>query len=395
MALPENLFKKEEEYLLHTYKRIPIDISYGEGVYLFSKQGKKYLDFFAGLAVNALGYGNKKIISAIEEQVKKYIHLSNYYISSPQIKLAEMIVKYSGLSKVFFTNSGTEAIEASLKLVRKVFGPDKKIISFSNAFHGRTYGSLSIGGKEKYKNKFEPLLPNVIQLNFNDVKQLKSSVNNETAAVYLEFIQGEGGIQVVSQQFVQQLNELRTKYGFIIVADEIQSGVGRTGKMFAFNHFNIKPDLVVLAKAIGGGLPLGVLISDKAYDEVFQYGDHGTTFGGNPVACAAGLVVLETILENGLLQKVDTLGNYFKSELQLLANKYPSFIKEVRGIGFMLGVEMCNPCSQIINEFFNNGILVNCTNENVLRILPPLISSQKHIDEFLEIFRKILDKNSK
>lgn len=394
MTSPDNLFKKEEEYLLHTYKRLQIEITHGEGVYLFSKDGKKYLDFFSGLAVNALGYGNKEILNAIENQVKKYIHLSNYYINSPQLELAEKLVKYSGLSKVFFPNSGTEAVEASIKLIRKEFGPDKKIISFSNAFHGRTYGSLSISGKEKYKKQFEPLLSNVIQLKFNDMEELRNSIDNNTAAVYLEFIQGEGGIQVASQQFVRLLGELRDKFGIIVVADEVQSGIGRTGKPFAFNHFNFQPDLIVLAKAIGGGLPLGALITNEKYAEIFQFGDHGSTFGGNPVACAAGLAVLKTVFENGLVQNVEKLGKYFNSELTLLANKYPSIINEVRGIGFMLGVELNTPCFQIVNEFLELGILVNCTNENVVRILPPLISTKENIDHFIDVFRIILEKHS-
>ncbi|MBK9099830.1 MAG: aspartate aminotransferase family protein [bacterium] len=393
MTSPDNLIKKEEEYLLHTYKRLPIDITHGEGVYLFSKEGKKYMDFFSGLAVNSLGYGNKEILNAIESQIKKYIHLSNYYLNSPQIELAEKLVKYSGLSKVFFTNSGTEAVEASIKLVRKASGPDKKIISFSNAFHGRTYGSLSISGKEKYKKQFEPLMPNVIQLNFNDLEELRNSIDNNTAAVYLEFVQGEGGIQVASQQFVQLLSELREKYGFIIVADEVQSGIGRTGKPFAFNHYKIIPDVIVLAKAMGGGLPLGALITNERFAEIFQTGDHGSTFGGNPVACAAGLAVIKTVFDNRLVENVEKLGSYFKSKLYSLANKYPSIITEVRGIGFMLGVELNTPCVQIVNEFLENGVLVNCTNENVVRILPPLISTKENIDHFLNIFRIILDKH--
>lgn len=392
MTLSEDLLKKEEDYLLRTYKRLPIEITYGKGVYLFSKDGKKYLDFFSGLAVNALGYGNRKIINAIEKQINKYIHLSNYYINSPQIELAEKLVKYSGLSKVFFTNSGTEAIEASIKLVRKAFGPDKKIISFSNAFHGRTYGSLSISGKEQYKKQFEPLLSNVIQLNFNDVELLKTSVGNDTAAVFLEFIQGEGGIHIVSQEFLYILNELRNRLGFIIVADEVQSGLGRTGKPFAFNHSNFQPDIIVLAKAIGGGLPLGAVITNERCGEFFQVGDHGSTFGGNPVACAAGIAVIKNIFEDGLVEDVKKIGDYFKSELLLLAKIFPSLITEVRGVGFMLGVEMSEKCSRFINDFLLKGILVNCTNENVIRILPPLITKKKYIDHFIDQFRIILDK---
>ena len=393
MKYPDNIFKKEEELLLQTYKRIPIEISHGEGVYLYSEDGKKYLDFFSGLAVNALGYGNKNLIQAIEQQIRKYIHLSNYYINSPQIELAERLVKYSGLSKVFFANSGTEAVEASLKLIRKYFGPVKKIITFSNAFHGRTYGSLSLSGKEKYKKYFAPLLPNIVQLEFNNVEQLEDSVDKNTAAVYLEFIQGEGGIKVASNQFVEKIIELRNKYHFAVVADEVQSGIGRTGKPFAYNHYEIKPDLVIVAKAIGGGLPLGALITNKKYENVFQSGDHGSTFGGNPVACAAGLVVLNEVFENGLMNNVARLGEYFKSELNTLREKYIQKITEVRGFGFMLGVELSEPCSNIIDVFRERGILVNCTNDYVLRILPPLISTKEDIRIFIKVFHEILNED--
>lgn len=393
MKSPDNIFHREEEYLLHTYKRIPIEISHGEGVYLFTTDGKKYLDFFSGLAVNALGYGNKKVIQAIEEQIKKFIHLSNYYVNSPQIELAEKLVKYSGLSKVFFANSGTEAVEASLKLIRKHFGPDKKIITFSNAFHGRTYGSLSLSGKENYKKYFAPLLPNIVQLEFNNVEQLEDIIDRNTAAVYLEFIQGEGGIQVASNQFVDQIIELRDRIGFALVADEVQSGIGRTGKPFAYNHYQIKPDLVIVAKAIGGGLPLGALITNKKFENVFQPGDHGSTFGGNPVACAAGLALVNEVFENGMITNVVKLGDYFKSKLKIIHKNHSDKITDVRGLGFMLGVELCKPCASLVDIFREKGILVNCTSENVLRILPPLISTKDNIDYFINIFNEIISED--
>jgi acetylornithine/N-succinyldiaminopimelate aminotransferase len=393
MKYPDNIFKKEEELLLQTYKRIPIEISHGEGVYLFAMDGKKYLDFFSGLAVNALGYGNKKVIQAIEEQIRKYIHLSNYYVNIPQLELAERLVKFSGLAKAFFANSGSEVVEASLKLIRKHFGPDKKIITFSNAFHGRTYGSLSLSGKEKYKKYFSPLLSNIVQLEFNNLELLENNVDSNTAAIYLEFVQGEGGIQVASNQFVDKINELRNKFSFALVADEVQSGIGRTGKSFAYNHYEIEPDIVIVAKAIGGGLPLGVLITDNKYNKVFQSGDHGSTFGGNPVACAAGLVVLNEVFENGLMNKVAKLGEYFKSELNALREKHIQKITEVRGFGFMLGVELSEPCANIIDVFREKGILVNCTNDKVIRILPPLISTKENIDYFINIFNEILSEN--
>lgn len=394
MSSTDNSFNRDEEYIVHTYKRLPIEITHGEGVYLFSKDGRKFLDFFSGLAVNALGYGNKKVISSIEDQLNKYLHISNYYISTPQIQLAEKLVKYSGLAKVFFTNSGTEAIEASLKLVRKVSGPQKRIIAFSNAFHGRTYGALSISGKEKYKKQFEPLVPNIVRLNFNDIDEIKNSIDANTAAVFIEFVQGEAGIYTASAQFVQQLDELRKIFGFILVADEIQTGIGRTGKRFSFNHYNIEPDIIVLAKAIGGGLPLGAMIIHKKYSEAFQPGDHGSTFGGNPVACAAGLAVTEIVFENGLVDQVEKLGNYFKSELVSISTNFQSIINEVRGIGFMLGVELKDSCLNIVDELLKNGILVNCTNDKVIRILPPLIATKDNIDYFLSTFRNILNKYS-
>ena len=389
-----NLLEKEKKFLLHTYKRIPLEISHGEGVYIVTKDGKKYLDFFSGLAVNSLGYGNKKIINAIEEQIKKFIHLSNYYVNITQLEFAEQLIKYSGLSKVFFTNSGTEAVEASLKLLRKALGPDKKIFSFSNAFHGRTYGSLSLSGKEKYKKYFAPLLPNIFQLEFNNINQIEDNLDETTAAVYIEFVQGEGGIRIASKQFIKRLDELRKEFGFVLVADEVQSGIWRTGKPFAYNHFNLKPDLVIVAKAIGGGFPLGALITNKKYSDAFQIGDHGSTFGGNPVACAAGLAVIEEIINIKLMNNVENLSNYFISKLNQLKDKFPDKIKDVRGLGYMLGVELNFPCNKIVDEFRENCILVNCTSENVIRILPPLISIKTNIDQFLTTFEKLL-KNYK
>jgi acetylornithine/N-succinyldiaminopimelate aminotransferase len=393
MTEQNNLFNKEAEFLLQTYKRIPIKISHGEGVYLFSEDGKKYLDFFSGLAVNALGYGNKKIIQAIEEQIKKFIHLSNYYINSPQIELAEKLVKYSGLSKVFFTNSGTEAVEASLKLVRKAFGPEKKIITFSGAFHGRTYGALSLSGKEKYKKYFVPLLSNIIQLKFNDIDELNNTTDKNIAAIYIEFVQGEGGINLASDELAKTIGKLRDKFGFAIIADEVQSGVGRTGKAFAYQHYNIEPDLVIVAKAIGGGLPLGAMITNKKYSEIFSAGDHGSTFGGNPVACAAGLAVLNQVLDDGICDEVSELGDYFLLELKSLQKRFPQIILDVRGLGFMIGVEMVNHCSNLVTRFRVKGVLANCTNENVLRILPPLISTKENIDYFINIFNEILNED--
>jgi len=384
------IFDNEKKYLLNTYKRIPIEISHGEGVYLYSKDRKKYLDFFAGLAVNALGYSHPAIQEAINEQASKYIHLSNYYISDPQIKLAELLIKISGMSKVFFTNSGTEAVEASIKLIRKFYGPEKQIISLSDSFHGRTYGSLSLTGREAYRKNFEPLLQNILQIKHNNINELENEINKNTAAVFLEFIQGEGGINIISDEFDEKLNELKTKFNFAIVADEIQSGLGRTGKAFGFNHFKTKPDLIVIAKALGGGLPLGALLTIEKYSEVFKPGDHGSTFGGNPVACSAGTALLNEIFESGLLEQVSRLGNYLVNELNILKNNFPSLIKDVRGFGFMIGIEMAYDCANIVSLMREKNVLINCTNTNVVRLLPPLITEKEQIDYFLYNFNEVL-----
>lgn len=378
-----NIFDREKEIFLPVYNRIPLEISHGEGVYLFDKNGNRYQDLFAGLAVNALGYAHPKIVQAVSSQIAKFGHISNRFITDVQIELGELLLKYSGMSKVFLSNSGTEATEGALKIIRKKEGPDKKIFSLTQSFHGRTYGALSLTYREKYKKGFEPLLPNIYQIHFNDVKDLKKQVDESTAAVFLEFIQGEGGINIVSEEFASVLFELRDKYHFSVVADEIQSGIGRTGKPFAFNHFNVLPDIIIAAKAIGGGLPLGAILTSSKLDNVLKADLHGTTFGGNPVSCAAGNVVLHEVFENGIMENAAELGKYFIENLKKLAGKLPGHIKEVRGKGFMIGIELQYAGQDIVNKILEKKILINCTNQNVLRILPPLIITKKEIDYFL------------
>ena len=381
-----NLKDLESKYLFHTYKRLPLEIEKGEGVYLISKDGKRYLDMFGGLAVNALGYGHKGILDAIRIQSEKYIHLSNYYLQEPQIKLAEMLIKYSGFSKLFFTNSGTEATEGAIKIARK-WGKDKNktnIISFSNSFHGRSLGALSLMDRQNYKEGFEPFLDNVEILPYNDITILQNKINEQTLAVVLEFIQGEGGINEASDNFVNEINRLKEKYGFLLIADEIQSGIGRTGKLFAFQHYDTHPDIVLIAKPIGGGLPLGAILGNKEVEDVLQPGNHGTTFGGNPVACAAGIVVLHEILNNSVMENAWKVGEYFKSKLIELKAKFPKHIKKIRGKGLMIGVELAHEGEIIVTAMRENGVLINCTNKNVLRFLPPLIIKEKHVDMTIE-----------
>lgn len=387
-----DIFQQDQEIFLNTYNRTKLNFVKGEGIYLIENNGERYLDFFSGLAVNALGYAHPKIIDAVSNQVSKFAHLSNYFITNIQIQFAEKLLKISGMDKLFLTNSGTETTEAAIKLIRKKFGPDKIIFSLSNGFHGRTYGALSLTAKQKYRDGFGPFLSNFDTINFNNCEDLREKVSTETAAVFIEFIQGEGGINEVSDEFVADLKSLKDKYGFLIVADAIQCGIGRTGKAFSHDYYDISPDIILTAKAIGGGLPLGALLVNKELVNVFSIGNHGTTFGGNPVSCAAGIVVLEEVFENGLLESVFGLGIYFKEQLINIQKKYSDKIIDVRGKGFMLGIELKFPGQIIVDDMLKRKILINCTNENVLRLLPPLITNKEQIDVFLQNFEEVIMK---
>jgi acetylornithine aminotransferase len=388
----ETIFNLEEKLFFRTYKRLSLDIVRGEGAYLYARDGKRYLDFFGGLAVNALGYSHPRVNKAILDQVRKYIHLSNYYVQDPQVKLAEKLLAATGFQRIFFSNSGTEAIEGAIKLARKWGSKNGKtqLLGLSNSFHGRTMGALSLTERQKYREGYEPFLPNVSHVGYNDVDGLRASVNQQTLGVVLEFIQGEGGIFVASPAFVGALKELREKFGFLIIADEIQSGIGRTGKFFAFEHFDLRPDIVVLAKAIGGGLPLGAFLGNERVAEVFSYGAHGTTFGGNPVACAAGVAVLEEVLQNGLMKKASEIGEHLKAEFLKLQSAFPKVIREVRGFGCMLGVDLARDGQPIVDELQNRGYLVNCTHNTVLRFLPPFIVTSENCDELVGSLRDVL-----
>jgi acetylornithine aminotransferase len=391
-AAKKDLFDKEKQFFFHTYKRLSLDIERGEGVYLIAKDGRRYLDFFGGLAVNALGYNHPRINEAIQRQVHRYLHLSNYYVQDSQVKLAEKLISVSGYTKLFFSNSGTEAIEGALKLARK-WGKEKgkvHLFGLSNSFHGRTMGALSLTERPKYRDGYEPFLPNVSHLSFNDVNDLRKNVNERTLGVVLEVIQGEGGINVISKEYAEELKLLREKFGFLLIADEIQSGIGRTGKFFAFEHFDLRPDIVVVAKAIGGGLPLGAFLGNEKVGEVFTYGVHGTTFGGNPVACAAGLALLEEVVDGGLMRHAGEIGEVIKSGARKLQGEFPQVIREVRGSGCMLGIDLTMDGQPIVDELQGRGVLINCTNTTVLRLLPPLIVERDHCETLLRELRDVL-----
>ena len=389
------IHERESASLFHTYKRLPLEILRGEGMYLFAKDGKRYLDMFSGLAVNALGYRHPRIIAAIREQADRYIHLSNYYLQEPQIRLAELLAGASGFGRVFFANSGTETVEGAIKLARKWGSGRQKtdIVSFSNAFHGRTMGALSLMDKARYRDSFGPFLPNMRLAEFNSAAALRKQVTPATAAVILECIQGEGGIVPVSQEFAAEVETLRRTYGFLLIADEIQSGIGRTGKFLAFEHFGLRPDIVLLAKPIGGGLPLGAILGGPAVGDVFQPGMHGTTFGGNPVACAAGIAVIEEIQNAGLIAHAAAMGKLLLDGLENLRYRYPDLVKEARGYGLMAGLQLSREGEKVTEAMRDRGILINCTNTTVLRFLPPLIVTPEQIAETLDALNEVLRTN--
>lgn len=390
--MADSLFEKEHELFFPTYKRLQLDIVRGEGCYLFDRSGKRYLDLFGGLAVNALGYGHPKILDAVTSQAKNYIHLSNFFVQEPQVRLAEMIMTTTGLRKIFFTSSGTEAVEGALKLARK-WGQNKgktMLFGLSHSFHGRTMGSLSLTERPKYRAGYEPFLPNIGHIKFNDAAELRSKCSESTLGIVLESIQGEGGVNVVSEEFVKTLKELKNRFGFLVIADEIQSGIGRTGKFFAYEHFGIEPDIVAIAKAIGGGLPLGAFLGTETVADAFTYGVHGTTFGGNPVACAAGIAVMEEVTAGGLMKQAGAIGDRLKAAFEQMKKEFPRLIREIRGYGCMLGIELSEEGQPVVEELQKRGFLVNCTSATVLRLLPPYILTDEQIDVFVEELRSVL-----
>lgn len=385
-----NLQQREDKDFFHTYKRLPIVIERGEGCYLFTDKNEKILDMFGGLAVNVLGYNHPAINNAIEEQVKRYIHISNLFYQEKQVALGDKILELSGFKKIFFSNSGTESCEGAIKVTRKFFlGTNKKeLVSFTGSFHGRTMGALSLTARKKYRDQFLPLLPDVKHLQYNDTVDLEK-INDNTAAVFVECIQGEGGVNEAKPEFIQRINELKDKFGFLVIADEIQSGVGRTGKIHGFEHYSLDADIVILAKGIGGGLPLGAVLGNERVKDVFEYGEHGSTFGGNPVAAACGLVIFNE-LSGGMLDRITDSGNYLKDKVNIIKQKYPDIIKEVRGRGLMVGIELTKPGDDIVQKLLKENVLINCTNENVIRLLPPYIINESDIDLFTEKFEKVL-----
>ncbi len=393
--MEKKFIEESNKYLMNTYNRSPLVLRKGRGMKVWSSGGKEYLDFFGGVAVNCLGHCHPKVVIALQKQAQRLLHVSNLYHIEPQIELAKILVNNSFADKAFFCNSGTEAVEGAIKLARtysKDHNPADRfeIITAYGSFHGRTLASLSATGQDKLKEGFEPLVPGFKHVPFNDIDALKKAVTNNTCAVMLEPIQGEGGIKMPSKEYLKQVRELCDKNGILLILDEIQTGIGRTGALFAYEHFGIEPDILTLAKGLGGGVAIGALLAKDAVAASFQPGTHGSTFGGNPLACAAALATIETLLEDSfLLDNCRRIGKYFMESLEKLKNEFSELIVDVRGKGLMLGLELTKAGGPIVELCAKRGLLINCTAGNVLRFTPPLIITEKEIDLLIDALEDI------
>lgn len=393
----EKIFERDDKNYLPVFKRYKIVLERGEGAYLYDINGKRYIDFLAGIAVNVLGHNYPPLVKAITEQAAKVIHVSNLYYTQPQADAAAKLVNLSGLDRAFFANSGAEANEGAIKIARKFakqIATDKtQIITAWDSFHGRTLATLTATGQPKYHKGFEPLPASFDYVHYNDIDELAAKMSDKTCAVMLETIQGEGGVYPPKGDYLKRVRELCDKHGALLILDEIQAGIGRSGKFFAYDKYGIKPDIVTLAKGLAGGVPIGAFICTEKVAQAFHPGDHGTTFGGNPLACAAANVVLDTVPDEKFLAHVEEVGAYFKDKLIDLQKKYPAQISEIRGEGLILGAQLDNPKRsgvEIVNECMKRGAIINCTVGTVLRFIPPLIIKPAQVDEVINILDGVL-----
>ncbi len=374
-------------FVMETYKRLPVEFVKGQGVYLYDKEGKRYLDFISGIGVCSLGHAHPKLVEALCEQAQRLLHVSNLFENPWQEELAKHLVEsFWTDGMVFFCNSGAEANEGAIKLARRYFykqGEKRyRLITFLRGFHGRTFGSMSATGQEKVHKGFEPLLDGFDYAVFNDFESVKKALRKETAGIMLEVIQGEGGVNPADGEFLQKVQELCKKEGLLLIVDEVQTGVGRTGKFYAYEHYGLEPDIVTLAKGLGGGVPIGALLAKREVAKAFDAGAHGSTFGGNPLACKAGLVVVEEVKK--LLPHVQRVGEYFKERLSALK------VGRVKGKGLMLGLELDKDCQELVLYALKEGLVINCTAQRVLRFLPPLVITEEHVDLAVGILKKVL-----
>ncbi|MDD4953958.1 MAG: aspartate aminotransferase family protein [Candidatus Omnitrophica bacterium] len=385
----EEIFESYKDNIMPTYTKVPLVFVKGKGSKLWDIHARAYLDFFPGWGVGNIGHCHPKVMQAVRDQVSKLIFIPNNYYHPQQAKLAKEIVYWTYPAKVFFCNSGAEANEAAIKFSRK-FGKGRyEIISFENSFHGRTLGALAATGQAKYKVGFEPLPEGFKTVKFNDIEAVKNAITEKTVAIMLELIQGEGGVNVADKDFVLVLRKICDQKNLLLIVDEVQTGVGRTGKLFCYQHYGIKPDIITLAKALGGGFPIGVMLVRKEISDTLGPGMHASTFGGAPVICKAALAVLSAVQKEKLLANAQKMGEYLFSRLGSLKDKY-SIIKEVRGLGLMAGVELNIEGKKIVEECIARGLLINCTHDKVLRLMPALNITKKEIDKGLGILEGVL-----
>lgn len=395
MADVENeIYKQDKDAYLPVFARYEIVLDHGEGPYVYDINGKKYLDYLGGIAVNVLGHNHPGLVKAIADQAGKMIHCSNLYYTKAQADAAKKLKALSGLDKVFFGNSGAEANEGAIKAARKyahqMDEEKSQIITAMHSFHGRTLATLTATGQPKYQKGVGPLPQCFDYVTYNDIEGLEKMMSEKTCAVMLEPIQGEGGVHVPKDDYLKKVRALCDKYKAVLIFDEIQTGIGRTGTMFAYEQFGVKPDIVTLAKGLAGGVPIGAFIVTDDIAAAFHAGDHGTTFGGNPLACAAANLVLDTIAEDHLLDHVNTVGAYLRQKLEGFQKKYPALITEVRGKGLILGAQLTKPGRAIVDACLAEGAIINCTAGDVLRFVPPLIIKKEHVDELAVILDKVL-----
>ena len=386
--------KMTEENLLHTYNRFPITLDRGDGVYLYDTDGKKYLDFMAGIAVSGLGYGNVELKNALKEQIDNLLHSSNLYYNTTCGKAAEALRRASGMDRIFFTNSGAEANEGALKVARKYAWQKKsgrfEFIAMKDSFHGRTMGALSVTEHPAYREPFEPLIPGVSLAEFNNLESVKKLVNEKTCGIIVEPVQGEGGINTATKEFMTGIRKLCDEEGILMICDEIQCGMARTGEMFAWQLYGTKPDIMTMAKAIGSGVPVGAFAMTKAIAEAsLKPGDHGTTYGGNPLACAAVAKTLEIYENQKLAAHVKEVGDYMEEQLKKLVEDYDCVVEQ-RGLGLIRGIKLSGPVGEVVKKAMKEGLLIISARSDVIRLVPPLVIEKEHVDEMIEKLRKVL-----
>ena len=388
----EYLYEEDKKNYLPTFKRFPLAFIKGKGSRLWDADGKEYIDMLAGIAVNNLGHCHPKVVSAIQEQAAELIHISNFFVSPPQVALSKLLVDLSKLKHVFLTNSGAESVEGAIKIARKYASKNNRgggIISMENSFHGRTLATIATGQK-KYQMGFDPIPSGFSQVPFNDLDALKDAINDQIAAVILEPVQGEGGVIPADKKYLQAVRELCDEYNVLLIFDEIQCGIGRTGKLFAKEHYGIQPDIMTLAKGLGGGMPIGAFLCNEKVGNAIDYGDHGTTFGGNPLASAAALATLTTILEEGLVERSLKKGDYIMNTVRSWSNDHP-MIKEVRGLGMMIGIQLDRPAAPIVKALLDDGVIANGTAESVIRLVPPLNIPEEDVELALNKLKLIIE----